>query len=251
MRPMRRIVSLVFLFVFLFQFSIAAKAEVNVPARVGDIYVQDHANVLSEDEKAQLLTLGRKLEDLTTAQIGVLTVNSLNGNDIASFSNAAFRKYGLGQKNKNNGILIVVSLKEKKIRLEIGYGLEGAVTDVKSGSILDTYAIPFLKAGDTGAAIVNTYKAVYNEVLKEYKVADGNTVTLKKPTAAKSPLSTFTLILIAIGTIILITLDFKFFGGTFTFLILNLLSNSSRRGGGGSRGGGGGSSGGGGASRGW
>ncbi|MBU5873027.1 TPM domain-containing protein, partial [Vibrio cholerae O1] len=78
----------------------------------------------------------------------------------------AFRQYGLGNKTMNNGVLLVVAVKDRKIRIEVGYGLEGALPDGKVGRILDQYAIPYLKENKPDAAVINTYKKLAAEKLE-------------------------------------------------------------------------------------
>jgi uncharacterized protein len=252
MKPIRFFSAILMIFTFLvLQGSVFAE-EIKIPAPVGDIYVQDFANALTETEKAELRNIGRTIEDKTTAQVAVLTVDSIGEVPIEDFANEAFRSYGIGDKQEDNGVLLVLAMAEKKIRIEVGYGLEGRIPDGKAGRILDEYAIPFLKNQQPNKAIVQTYKVLANEVLGEYGEAGMGTVE-KAPQVTTNGnqgigISTWLLIIIAP---IVIFLDFKFFGGTLTRIFLFILSRGGRGGGGGSRGGGGGSSGGGGASRGW
>ncbi len=233
--------------------------EIKIPAPVGDIYVQDFANVLSEQEKAELRNIGRTIEDQTTAQVAVLTVDTIGDRSIEEFSNEAFRQYGIGTKKENNGVLLVLALNDRKVRIEVGYGLEGRLPDGKTGRILDETAIPFLQNQQPNRAVIETYKVLGNEVLKEYGKEGLQTTDNGKQTTSDNGqrateskgigIPTWLIILIVIVVVIL---DFKFFGGTLTYLILSMISRGGRGGGGGgSRGGGGGSSGGGGAGRGW
>jgi len=240
------------LIALLFNTASVAFAASDIPKPVGDIYVQDFANILNEEEKSEIIDMAKKLDEETEAQVGVLTVDSLNDSDIDNFSNEAFREYGLGSKELNNGILIILAIKEKQIRIEVGYGLEVRVTDIKSGEILDNYATPYLKEKKYDKAIMSTYKAVYNETAKEYDLGkDFQQKVSKAPHSSKeeSGLKAWQVILIVIVIVILVILDFIFFKGAITEAVLYILL--SARGGDGPRGGGGGSSGGGGASRGW
>lgn len=221
--------------------AIAAPNE--IPAPVGDIYVQDFANILNDNEEIQMRNMGRSIEDQNTSQIAVLTVESIGETSIEEYAVEAYRKYGLGTKENNNGVLLVLAMQEKKIRIEVGYGLEGIIPDGKAGRILDEYAIPHLKNGQPNLAVMNTYQALANEVsgTSEFENAP------REPEQQDFPIPTWLLIIIVIGVVVL---DFMFFGGTLTYLLLSIISRGGG-GGGGPRGGGGGSSGGGGASRGW
>lgn len=251
MKP-KRVFSLLLVFFTFFLCAVNTHAEdVQIPAPVGDIYVQDFANVLNETERTELIKLGRNIEDQTTAQIAVLTVDSIGDRPIEEFANEAFRQYGIGNKQENNGVLLVLSMQERKVRIEVGYGLEGRIPDGKAGRILDEYAIPYLKNRQPNRAIVETYTALGNEVLAEYG-KEGEVTKQPEPTADKGIGIPGWLLVIVV--IVVVFLDFKFFGGTLTYLLLSIISRGGGRGGGGSggpRGGGGGSSGGGGAGRGW
>jgi uncharacterized protein len=243
----RRVFS--FLLVFFTFFLCAANAlaeDVQIPAPVGDIYVQDFAQVLNETEKAELINLGRSIENQTTAQVAVLIVPTIGDKTIEEFAIEAFRKYGIGNKKENNGVLLVLSMEERKARIEVGYGLEGRIPDAKSGRILDEYAFPYLKNQQPDKAVVETYKVLAKEVLAEYGVKSAEQTPPKDKGIG---IPSWLLIIIVL---VVVFLDFKFFGGTLTYLLLSIISRGGGRGGGGgSRGGGGGSSGGGGASRGW
>ncbi len=253
MKP-KRIYSLLFLFLsFLILQSSALAADIKMPAPIGDIYVQDFAKILTEDELSEIRSLGRSIEDQTTAQISVLTVDTIGENTIEDYANEAFRQYGIGNEQKNNGVLLVIAVTDRLIKIEVGYGLEGRIPDAKAGRILDQHAIPFLQNDEPNKAIVETYKVLADEVLAEYGQEGGLTTP-----AEQVPSNTGTegwgipSWLLIIIVVVVVFLDFKFFGGTLTYLLLSIISRGrGGGGGGGSRGGGGGSSGGGGAGRGW
>lgn len=237
---LKRISSMFLVFIFLMIHNIAFAAKDEIPKPVGDIYVQDFADVLDESEKIRLKNLGRQIEYQTSSQIAILTVKSLGEKGVEEFSNEAYRSFALGTEENDNGVLIVLALKEKKVRIEVGYGLEGTIPDGKAGRILDKYAIPYLKNGHPNLAILNTYQALANEVT-------GNEKFNNSPQEQQG--ATIPTWLIIIIVVVVIFLDISFFGGTLSYALLSVLARG--RGGGGPRGGGGGSSGGGGASRGW
>ena len=139
-----------------------------IPKPVGDIYVQDFADLLSKEQAAEINQFASKLDDATGAQIAVLTINTLEGDDIQSFSNRAFREYGLGDAEKNNGVLLVIAIEDRDMWVEVGYGLEGALPDGKVGRILDDFTVPYMKQEKPDQAIMNTMKVFYEEVSKEY-----------------------------------------------------------------------------------
>ena len=132
-------------------FASPAWAEPAYPAFTG--LVVDDAHVLSPDDRAALTT---KLEDLqkkSGAQFAVATVASLGGLEIEPYANALFRKWGIGQKSANNGLLLIFAPNEHKLRFEVGYGLEGTMTDAQSKLILRNDMVPKLKANDPAGAL--------------------------------------------------------------------------------------------------
>jgi uncharacterized protein len=232
---------------------------VSVPKPVGDIYVQDFAQVLTETEEAEIRSLGRALEDQTTAQIAVLTVDTTGDQTIQEFSNTAFRQYGIGSRSEDNGVLIVLAMTDRKVWIEVGYGLEGRLPDGKVGRILDEYTVPYLKNQQSNLAIDQTYKILTKEVLSEYGLEE-NQLTIESQPSYPQPSepvrgSGIPSWIWMIIVVVVLFLDFKFFGGFLTQMLLSIVLRGGGRGGGsgggGFRGGGGGSSGGGGAGRGW
>ncbi|CAM3990105.1 TPM domain-containing protein [Lederbergia lenta] len=225
----------------------------NVPAPVGDIYIQDFAEVLSKEQKKELNELGTLLDEQTGAQIVILSVDSLQGQQVEEFALEAFRQYKLGDAQKNNGVLLLLALNDRKIRIEVGYGLEGALPDGKVGRILQSYALPYLEEENFSMALMNTYKQLFNEVSAEYKLDNRTDTKAFEPETSDGP-SLITIIIFSLIALGIVFLDMRFLGGALTLSILRMLAVILSRGGGGGngpRGGGGGSSGGGGASRGW
>jgi uncharacterized protein len=83
------------------------------------------------------------------------------------FSLEILRTWGIGQRDKNNGVLLLVAISDRDVRIEVGYGLEGALPDGKCGRILDTHFVPSMRNGDTDAAILKTYDAILIEIANE------------------------------------------------------------------------------------
>jgi len=123
------------------------------PPAMPKTYVVDLAGIIQKDYNAKLTAHLKELEQKTTAQVIVLTIQSLDGDDMADFAQRTFEKWKLGQKDKNNGLLIVVALKDRKYRFHTGYGLEGILPDSKLGSIGRDYLVPNFRKGDYGGGI--------------------------------------------------------------------------------------------------
>lgn len=116
-----------------------------VVSQTSDFYVNDSAGVLDNSLKNYIISTNKSLYSQTGAQIVVVTVNSLDGDAIEDYANKLFRQYGIGDSKKNNGVLILLSIQDRKCRIEVGYGLEGTLTDGKTGRIQDNYMVPYFK----------------------------------------------------------------------------------------------------------
>jgi uncharacterized protein len=115
--------------------------------------VVDQAGVMTPDSKAALETKLKNLEDKSGIQLVVATVKSLQGSDIETYANLLFRTWKLGQAQKNNGVLLLVAPAEHKVRIEVGYGLEGTLTDALSSVIISSAIVPRFKANDYSGGI--------------------------------------------------------------------------------------------------
>jgi len=228
MMPGRRLGVVAFLLVLLLLGALPARAEKPVPFLSGRVV--DEAAMIPADAKRRIDDKLAAFEQRTGDQVVVLTVDSLDGEPIEDYSVRVAQTWKLGQKGKDNGVLLVVAKQDRKIRIDVGYGLEPTLTDLETGRIIDLMRPDFQK-GDFGAGIEHGSEAILTAL-------DGGEV----PVPAKQPegkgLPDFLTFGIAIGV----------------FLLLNALANRSRssrwpRGGGGWWGGfGGGGFGGGGFS---
>ncbi|MBU6297894.1 MAG: TPM domain-containing protein [Alphaproteobacteria bacterium] len=124
----------------------AACAAPSFPPLTGRVV--DDAGVLSQDTQQKLTGLLAEMEQQTGDQIVVVTLKSLQGYDIATYGYQLGRAWGIGQKGKNNGALIIVAPNERKARVEVGYGLEGDLTDAQSALIVQNTMLPYFRKGD-------------------------------------------------------------------------------------------------------
>ncbi|NPV27452.1 MAG: TPM domain-containing protein [Firmicutes bacterium] len=225
----------------------------SIPKPTSAFYVLDQAEVLSSQTESTIVGTSQQLAAKTKAQVVVVTVKSLGGYSAEEYALALLRGWGIGDRELNNGVLILLAPNERKSRIEVGYGLEGALPDGKTGRIQDEFMLPYFKKGDFDQGILNGYLAVVGEIAKEYQVA----IQVEKPRASpatsqtREPVPTWLCLLGVLGLLFLFYLDFRYLDGfLFGFLLGTLL-----RGGGGAGGrgnfGGGGSGGGGGSSRNW
>ncbi len=136
------------------------------PARL----VTDMANVLSSEQKEILERKLVALDDSSSNQIAVVLLKTLDGYPIEEYANKLFRAWGIGNKATNNGILILVSVDEHKIRIEIGYGLEGAIPDIVTASIIRNDIVPNFKTGEYYRGIDLATNSLAKAAVGEYKV---------------------------------------------------------------------------------
>jgi uncharacterized protein len=116
--------------------------------------VVDRANLLSDAQRAELTRKLEELENKTTAQFVVVTLTSLSGRTIEEYGVQLGRHWGIGQKNTNNGVLLIVAPNERKVRVEVGYGAEGVLPDAVSSLIIQRIIIPKFRANDYAGGIV-------------------------------------------------------------------------------------------------
>jgi uncharacterized protein len=123
-------------------------------------YVNDLANVIPADQSQTLEAFLTEVEQKTGAQIAVVTTPSVEGADIDGAAVDLFKTWGIGKKGKDDGVLILASIQDHRVRIEVGYGLEAVITDGQSGSIIREYMTPYFKQGDYGQGLTQGAAAV-------------------------------------------------------------------------------------------
>ncbi|HVD97875.1 MAG TPA: TPM domain-containing protein [Cytophagaceae bacterium] len=142
----------------------------NIPAKPDSPrMVNDLAGVLNPGDADYIEAKLRAYNDSTSTQIVVVTVSSLNGYDIESFSYKLAASWGIGQKGKNNGLLILIAPNERKMRIEVGYGLEAVVPDAKAKWIEDNIMKPAFKQGNYAAGIDSAVDQIIDRSAGAYK----------------------------------------------------------------------------------
>lgn len=134
-------------FLFLIPFGLFAQdpfPEPMTPKRL----VNDFTNTLSTDQLRMLESKLVAYDDSTSNQVAIIIINSLEGYDIAQYGAEISQKWGIGNEEKNNGVLLLVALNDRKVNISTGYGLEGAITDAHSKRIIQNYIVPNFKTGD-------------------------------------------------------------------------------------------------------
>jgi uncharacterized protein len=127
--------------------SAATKSDELLQKLTAQGFVNDFSGILNPQQRDALEQRVRELQTKTSAQLSVVTVQSLEGGDIDDFANKLFSRWGIGLKGKNNGVLLLVAIDDRKARIEVGYGLEPIVPDVLAGRILDDELFPQFRKG--------------------------------------------------------------------------------------------------------
>jgi uncharacterized protein len=233
--------------------TIATALSLNLPSLSGRVV--DQANIVQPSTRN---AIEQKLADLETKsgiQLVVATVPSLEGQEIEPYANELFRNWKLGEKTKNNGVLLLVAPNERRVRIEVGYGLEGTLTDALSKVIIANAMTPRFKAGDFGDGISRGVDDIITVLTTNASDWQQRPSLRLDNQQTADPISWVLIAaLIALITLLVVSPGFRWF---FLNVVLNILissGRSSRSGGlsgGGGFSGGGGSSGGGGASGSW
>lgn len=133
-------------------------------------YVNDYANVLQPDTKNQLEAILRTFAASTTNEIAVVTVPDLGGDTIERYAVKLFELWKIGNAKNDNGVLLLVAIQDRKVRIEVGYGLEGALPDITAKNIIDTQITPVFKQGDYSLGILQGVRAIAEATQGEYVV---------------------------------------------------------------------------------
>jgi len=139
--------------------------------------VTDNADILSRDMRRSVTEMLKAHEDRTGNQIAVLTIPTLENESIEDYANKVFASCKLGRKGKDNGVLVVIAPKDRRMRIEVGYGLEGTLTDSLAGSIIRNVITPQFKTGNYDSGIEAGVKAIIDVLEKgESALITGDTV---------------------------------------------------------------------------
>lgn len=144
--------------------SLADSSKIKIPDVKKDTYIYDQGDFLNDDDEKTINELLIKLEKASTIEFAVITIPSLNDLTIEEYANKMANELGIGKKEKDNGVLLLISKTDNKVRLEIGNGLQGILTDSISGRILDNYFVPYRENNEYEKAVSQTVQAVINRI---------------------------------------------------------------------------------------
>jgi len=164
---MKKLFSALFLFTTLFSSVFAQKDVPYLTGRINDV-----ASVLSSSTVESLESELRAHEDSTSNQIAVLIIPSLDGEILEEYSLKVAETWKLGQKDKDNGVLLLVAINDRKMRIEVGYGLEGDLTDALSSRIIRNEIAPSFRQEDYNAGITNGVHAIMAAISGSYVMSE-------------------------------------------------------------------------------
>lgn len=256
-RFLKSLLSSFFLVFLIFSFSVSAVD--SIPSPTTYKYLNDYVGVINDSDAKSIISIGKELEDKTGSQAIVVVIDSTNGVPIEDYAIKLFRNWGIGQKNKDNGLLILLSVNDKAWRVEVGRGFEGAIPDALSNRVMESIAKPSFINGNYGEGLLKSYSVLSDYMANEYGTTLDKSLHIVLPKNTTNSTSNNKGRLGSGIIVILFLLDIIFNRGRVSSTIMQLifLSNLGRRNGprGGSGGGfggfGGGSSNGGGSSGRW
>ena len=142
--------------------------------------VNDFASVIPSNDKQVMETISREVLQKTGTSIVVVTVDTVGDSDYETYANELYADWGIGKKGEDKGVLIFLTKKERKVRIETGYGVEGILPDGLAGQILDDYVIPPLKQGDYGTGLLNGTIALSQIIAKDAGVTITGTASYQQ-----------------------------------------------------------------------
>lgn len=144
--------------------------------------VNDFASLISEKEERMMENISREVLQKTGTALTIVTVDTVGDSDYETYANELYADWGIGKKGEDKGVLIFLTKKERKIRIETGYGVEGILPDGLVGQILDDYVVPFLKKGDYGKGLLNGTIALSQVIAKDAGVKiTGESSSIPRP----------------------------------------------------------------------
>ncbi len=167
---MKRILSFAAISVLILALLCGCEEQSGYPSPTDSFFVNDFAGIINESDLSEIQSKAEALERATTAQVVTVTVEDLGGAEASQYALELGREWGVGQEDADNGVVILLSEEDREIYIAVGYGLEGALPDSKTGRIIDVYGLEYLRQDDFSKGLVAIANAVINEVYIEYGV---------------------------------------------------------------------------------
>ncbi len=195
---MKKRLSIAFLALLVFPFSAAAQNPQSLPMPQGP--VNDFAQVLDPATKNRLETKLTETERKAGPALVVVTVQNLDGMSVEEYAVRLFKRYGIGHKGKDDGVLLLLALKERKVRIEVGYGLEGRLTDGRSGDIIRQYALPNFREQKWATGLEQTSAGILDFLSK----SEPTPPAVEAPGSKPEPILVFLMVVLAFGFVAIV-----------------------------------------------
>ncbi|MDR0676229.1 MAG: TPM domain-containing protein [Elusimicrobiota bacterium] len=177
-------------------------------------FIIDEVKIITDQDKDNINQIATSLYNKTTAEIAIITIQSLKDETIEKKAVDIFEKYSIGTKDADNGVLLLIAIDEQELRIEVGYGLEGILNDRKAGDIIRNIIIPEFKKGNFSSGIFNGFLEITKIVASNYNLALEDITQIKKNTENNESNDIADVIIaILFVAFILIFLRFGFFLG--------------------------------------
>ncbi|CBI76395.1 conserved membrane protein of unknown function [Bartonella clarridgeiae 73] len=219
-------------------------SQISFPHLIG--HINDTARLLDRATIENLTIKLSALEEKTGDQIVVVTVPTLSGIDIETYSNSLFRKWALGQKKINNGVLLVIAPNEREVRIEVGYGLEGELTDAVSAVIINNFILPNFRNKNYQQGIIEAINAIIRIIIENdsdftYRIKEkAKAVEIQRKQEKIEEMIANTVIFLVFFTVIGLPIlamifgkkvgpqKYRWMGIVFTLWFINLSANGRR-----------------------
>jgi uncharacterized protein len=226
-RPFSPKVSLLPALLVLLSFLAVASAQAERPFPKPSGPVNDFANVIPPDYREKMNAVATELYEKTGTAVVVVTMPDIGGAEYNDYVNRLYSAWGIGKKGEDKGVLIFVTVKERKMRIETGYGVEGILPDGLVGEIRDRYMIPYLKENKYGEALLNGTLAVAQVIADHAGVKLTGQMPQRAPVKRRSGAGFLPLVLI----IIFLMFSFRRRRGSWIFFLPFLFGGGGFRGG--------------------
>jgi uncharacterized protein len=179
--------------------TVSAEQAMQFPKPSG--FVNDFAGALSNDDILHLESICRDMKEKTGAEMAVAVIETASPIEPKEYAVRLYEHWKIGEKGEDNGLLILVALEDRRVEVEVGYGLEGVLTDASVGRILDEHMVPGLRANDYSGAIENTLLAFESRIKKDMAIDDSSGETARRDGEKGFPVAAVVFPLIMFGLI--------------------------------------------------
>ncbi len=198
----------------------------NVPNQAYDFYVYDELGIISKETEAYIIDINEKLYGEVGSQVVIAVLENTRGEEISQYAVKLFRKWEIGSREKDNGVLVLASMEDRKVWIATGYGIEGAIPDTLAYRIIENYILPNFKNGDYEDGLLDGFNEIANIIAKEYGLEIED---LDRPSGGEE-VSLRYLLIVLIGVFFIDGIFFKGRLLSFILRMIILFGDNNRRG---------------------